>query len=374
MPASTTLKICFVSPQMYPLFNPLVKTPYGGGETQLYELASYFGHDPQVEVSVVTGDFGQEEIEYYSGVMVYRLDTPKPLSFWKRWSKPKDTLTETLKKTGAQIFIMAGASPLCYDVARFCRRYKRTFVFRVSHQRDCDRTYINANGEAGEKFRMAIQNATVICQTNEQAMLLRRMESLKTEVIPNLISIPPPPDYAKKKDIVWIGSAIPYKQPELYMRVARTLPAWSFTMMMFPGNTDYFEKLIAATRDVANVGVHNSVPYHELSQFFTKTKLIVNTSRFEGVPMSFNHAMAYGIPIASLNVDPDGIFEKHQCGVCARGSEVELVQLVNDLLSYERQWQTRAENAYTYAREHTDIHTNSQAYKILFLKLSTKKS
>lgn len=368
-----TIKICFVSPGMYPLFNPLVKAPYGGGETQLHELANYFGNDPQVEVSVITDDFGQDEIEYYAGVMVYRLEKSKPLSFWKRWGKPKDTLTETLKKTGAQIFIMAGASHLCYEVARFCRRYKRSFVFRVSHQRDCDRTFINANGEGGEKFRMALQSATILCQTNEQAVLLKRMESLKAEVIPNLISIPPPPDYTKKNDVLWIGSALPYKQPELYMRVARTLPAFSFTMMMFPGDVDYFEKLIAATRDVANVGVHNSVPYHELSQFLGRTKLIVNTSRFEGVPMAFTHAMAYGIPIASLNVNPDGMFNQHQCGVCARGSEVELVQMVNDLLSYDRQWKTRAENAYNFARDQLDIHANIQPYKILFLKLSVKK-
>lgn len=368
------LKICFVSPGMYPLFNPLVKAPFGGGESQLYELAAFFGRDPQVEVSVVTGDFGQDEIEYYSGVMVYRINNPKSIPFWKRWHKKPEPLTDTLKKTGARIFIMAGASPLCHDVYTFCRRYKRAFVFRVAHQRDCDRTYINASGEEGSRFRMALQNtAAIVTQTGEQSLLLRRMENMNSTMIPNLVQIPPPPDYAKKKDVLWIGNALTYKQPELYMRIARTLPAFSFTMMMFPGEAGYFEKLIAATRDVANIGVHNSVPYHELSSFLQRTKLIVNTSRFEGVPMAFTHALAHGIPIASLNVDPDGMLEQHQCGLSARGSEMELVQIINDLLSYDRQWIKRAENAYEYACDYLDIHHTIHEYKKLFLQLSTPK-
>jgi len=48
--------------------------------------------------------------------------------------------------------------------------------------------------------------------------------------------------------------------------------------------------------------------------------LSTSASRFEGFPNIFLQAGAVGVPIVSLEADPDGIFSKRQCGLCSVGN------------------------------------------------------
>ncbi len=368
MPETIHLKICFVSPNIYPLYNPLIRVPYGGAEAQLFELARYFGQFEDVEVSVVTGNYEQQEVEYYAGVLVYRADFEASKSIFKRFIPSAGSLSKILQKIDAQTYIMCGASGQTKEVAEFCVKKKRSFVYRVSHQRDCDGSFIHGGGEEGEKFKWALHHARyVICQTETQRNLLQRTEKIKAEVIPNAVSLFPPIS-TPRDDIIWVGRITEWKQPELFLRLALTLPSQNFTMIAMPQDHAYLERLVEKTRDVSNLGFENSVPYQEMPAFFEKAKLLVNTSRFEGFPYSFTQALAAGVPVASLNVDPDGILEREQIGVCARGSEVRLAQSVNDLLSFDRQWKSYSQRAANYAREYNSFKQVESVYKTLFMR------
>ncbi len=362
------IKICFVSPNVYPLYNPLIRSSYGGAETQLYELACFFGRDENMEVSVVTGNYGQQEVEYYSGVLVYRTEFDTKRSFFGRIIHGTSPLQKLLKKIDAQIYFMAGASGITQDVAKFCTKNRRAFIYRVTHQRDCDGSFVHGSGPEGEKFRWAIHHAyRVICQTEKQKNLLRRTEDIKAEIIPNVIYLPAP-TYVPRHDILWVGQAVEWKQPELFLRLAMTLQNYNFTMIVMPRDQNYLERLVEKTRDVNNLGFENRVPYQDMATRFERAKLLVNTSRFEGFPYSFTQAMAAGVPIVSLNVDPDGIFEKEQVGVCAQGSEVRLAQAVGDLMTYERQWNSYSKNAQRYIETQQSFRELEQVYRRLFIK------
>ena len=41
-----------------------------------------------------------------------------------------------------------------------------------------------------------------------------------------------------------------------------------------------------------------------------KSKILINTSSFEGFPNTFVQAWANGVPVISLKVDPDNIIKK----------------------------------------------------------------
>ncbi len=361
------IQLCFVSPTIYPFFNPQERVKYNEADIQIYELVRHFGQQQRYDVSVITGDYGQEEVEYYSGVLVYKSNMEESGSLLERLFSRSSTLRTTLKKVEAQVYFMAGARGLTREVAKYCRSKRYPFLFRVTHQRDCDQSFIHS-GEEGEKYQWALRNASyVICQTREQQAMLLRKEKVKTEVIPNAISHGMPGE-KERGEVLWFGEAAPWKQPELFLRLALSIPDHQFTMIISPTNREYLEKLIAKTRDIPNLGVQNSIPYQELPSLLQRGSILVNTSRFEGFPFIFCQAMAYGIPIASLNVDPEGVLEKNKVGIYARGSEVILLQNVQDLLTYEKQWRLYSHNALRYAMEHFHIQEVEKHYHRLFIR------
>lgn len=368
MAESATFKVCFIAPNIYGLYNPQSRTPYGGGDAQLYELARFFAKNPKYQVSVITGDFGQDEMEFYSGTLVYRSNFDTSSTFWQRTLRQWNPLEKMLLEIDAQVYIMAGASGLAQSVAEFCNKANRVFLFRVTHQRDCDGTFVHGNVEEGKRYQWALHQAQgIVCQTQEQRAMLARTEGLQSYVFPNAIPLPSVREEGRT-EVIWVGEAHEWKQPEMFMRLALTLPNQSFTIIAMPRNLEYFEKVVSKTRDIPNVGFQNSVPYNEMPRFIEKSRLLVNTSRFEGIPYSFTQAAAYGVPVASLNIDPDGLLEKHQIGRCAQGSELRLVQDVHDLIAYPRQWKRFHEQALKYAESNCAIQKVGRLYEKLFLK------
>ena len=352
----TAIHICFVSPNIYPLFNTMVRAPYSETEIQLFELARFFGQNDSLLVSVVTNDFGQDDVEFYSGVLVYRLRDAFYIPFLRRFRSDKTPLKTLLKKINADVYVVAGAWDGIKDVAEFCQKNSRAFVFRVSHQRDCDGSITKSLTREGENYAWALSHATsILCQTEEQRMLLRRTENLSGIVIPNAVHFPTLPSSYPRQDVVWIGEIVEWKQPEYFLRLALTIPQQSFTLFAYPRDMNYYERLVEKTRDIPNLGFQNNVPYHEIPFFLEKAKLLVNTSRFEGHPYFFSLANALGVPIASLNVDPDGVIEKSEIGIYAHGSEVRMAEEVLSLVLYENQLKRFRDNALLFARSNNDI-------------------
>ena len=62
------IRVCFIAPKAYPLFNPAVKGVLGGAEVDLYFLATELAKDKNFVVTFITADYGQEETETIEGV------------------------------------------------------------------------------------------------------------------------------------------------------------------------------------------------------------------------------------------------------------------------------------------------------------------
>jgi glycosyltransferase involved in cell wall biosynthesis len=71
---------------------------------------------------------------------------------------------------------------------------------------------------------------------------------------------------------------------------------------------------------IANLELFRGLPRPKVLEELDRTKALVSTSAKEGMPNVFLEAWARGIPVISLDYDPDGRIVADRLGVVAGGS------------------------------------------------------
>jgi glycosyltransferase involved in cell wall biosynthesis len=91
------------------------------------------------------------------------------------------------------------------------------------------------------------------------------------------------------------------------------------------------ERVEAAAERLPNLELLPPRPRSELLEEIRDAVAIVKTSRVEGMPNGFLEAWARGVPVLSLNVDPDGKIANNDIGVMADGSMERLIEAASSL-------------------------------------------
>jgi glycosyltransferase involved in cell wall biosynthesis len=148
---------------------------------------------------------------------------------------------------------------------------------------------------------------------------------------------------------------LPYKQPEVYVQLARAVPEARFRMVAVPRarppRGDPAPELPSGDAQPQNLEILPPLPRAALMALLERAVAVVNTSDHEGMPNTFLEAWARGVPALSFAVDPDGLIVGRGLGEFARGSRDALVAAARRL------WETRldqhevAERCRTYVSE-----------------------
>lgn len=375
------VKICCVSLFAHHLFTPSSKSMFGGAELQLYHLATGLARDPRFDLYFIVGDFGQPEFEIRNGVKIYKcfplMQSNRKGGLLYAFLRPGRILKflSILKRIDADVYVQRASGRITGTMALFCRAFRKKFVYMAAHDADVQLEDTLHKGAASWMiFKMGLRSADlVVCQHESQADAVRAHYGRESVVRPSAHVIGPPPDVAAKDAVLWVARCDDWKQPELFIEMARRFPQRKFVMVCPEANdAQYFAAVRGKAAALPNVDFVDYVPFEQIDGFFARARCFVNTSRFEGFPNTFIQAAKGMAVILSLNIDPDNVLERHRMGICAKGDMGALVDSLDRLLTDGKLWNTMAQNAYRYVKDHHDLARIIERDKEMFLDLAAR--
>lgn len=358
------IRICFVSPKAYPLFNPTAGQTFGGAEVDCFMIATELAKDDRFSVSLVVADYGQPNEQVRQNVRLL-----KSLRFGQNPLTGMCKISRALKQADADIYLIKTASPGVPLVQHFCKHHHRKFVYRTAHQDECDGVYCREHPLIGSFFIRSLKQADcVFAQNQTDADRLKQRYQIDAVVVANAHRICENSE-TNRKSVLWVGRSTAFKQPDYFLELARAFPNQPF-IMICPKATDdsQYATLAQDARKIPNLEFVEGVAFAEIDRYFQEAKVFVNTSRAEGFPNTFIQACKCGTAILSYAVNPDGFLDSCQCGICCDGQKEQLVERLKELLDGKRFWEL-GRSGIDYVRRVHDITQVIELYKNRFLKL-----
>lgn len=358
------IRVCFISPKAYPLFNPSVKKVFGGAEVDLYFLATELAKDENFAVSFITADYGQEKTETIKGVRLI-----KSVDFKKNPLNGAVKIWRAMRKANADIYMIKTISLGMFLVALFCRVHQRTFLYRSASSIDCDGTYLNQHPVQGKIFKWTLRTAKVVFVQNlTDRRNLERTTGISSIVIPNGHRLSE--SAQKKRDrILWVGRSGEFKRPTPFIDLAEKVPDEKFTMICQRATGDEkYDQLLVRAKQVENLEFIERVPFADIESYFERAKVFVNTSEAEGFPNTFIQACNCATPILSLTVNPDGFLDEYNCGICCNNDLERFTDSLGFILA-EDKYTELGKNARKYVKQNHNIKKIAKEYKKLFHQL-----
>ena len=304
--------ICFVAPYIWPVLarDPSIKV-VGGAEVQQSILARKFrraGH----RVSVICLDFGQPQRSEVDGITVhkaYRHEDGIPVL---RFLHPRLTsVWRAMREVDADIYYQRSAAHLTGVVAEFCRRHGKRSIFAGASDTDFTRgrQQIRYRRDRWLFERGLARVDRIVAQNRAQVELCREHYGRDAVLIPSCYEPPERPRPAGGDCVLWVGTVHDYKQPEIFLDIARRLPHRRFVMVGGSAaagerlRQGYFESIRDQAAGLPNVEFKGFLPLAEVEPWFDRARVFVNTSVYEGMPNTFMQAWARGIPtVATVDV------------------------------------------------------------------------
>ncbi len=231
-----------------------------------------------------------------------------------------------LRNADADIYIIRGSTPALGVAGLFCRVWRRRLVFSAANDVDFTLERLLDRRHRSGLYRFGIRSATALVAQSEQQLAMARVafpEVARTISIPSFGEPPeivaPEEDHAQA--FLWIGRLIEYKRPLDYLRLASELPDMQFWMIGVDNESDpVADRVRFEAAGLHNLELLEPRPHAATMELVRQAMAIVSTSRLEGMPNVFLEAWNRGIPVLSLEFDPDGIIAREGLGIAAEGS------------------------------------------------------
>ena len=342
-------RICFISMEVYSLLRPGSVDRVGGAGFQVVELAREL-RDRGYDIGFVVGDFGQAAHERIDGFDVWRSNRIAHDRSKMRGMANLNRLFNAMRSARADVYVLRSTRYLAGACWLFSRLLGKRFVFMVANMDNC---YRDRREGVPPGFNLLYRSALgrsdlVTSQTAKQQRLLREQFGVEAAIVVNGIRIPQreEPTDAADYDVLWVGSLMPVKRPDLLVEVARLLPELKFGVVGGAGkDVRHAEQAVDGFASCPNIDYHGFVPPDRMDAWYGRARLFVNTSDQEGFPNTFLSSWTWGVPTLSLGVDPDDLIVDHGLGRVAR-STTELSSAIREVLADDAAYDEMSRRCY----------------------------
>lgn len=346
-------KICIVNFNIYCLFNPISNAPMGGAELDMYTLA--LGLQKHHQVTVVTADWGQKEVEIYNKINVIKSLRLGGSRFWAIFK-----LLSSLFKANADIYISSGASPEVGLICLFCQMFNKKYIYRTAHDIDCNKTFSNNNGLSGKLYGFGLEHASLIVTSvkNHKDILIQNYPHLKNKIIHiNLSIISGLNKIPKKSGVLWVARCTKWKNPELFLKIVLKFPTVTFTMISPKQKNElsFYKHIKNIAANIKNLNFIDFVQYNKTQKYYNKASVFVNTSDAEGFTYSLIQSGLGKTPVVYYKVNPDDVITKYNIGYYSNGKKDLLYKQIQMLLENKKDWHEKSKNINRYVDMHHDI-------------------
>lgn len=345
--------MCFVSLGSL----PVLAKEYGhhgmGGEelqqTLLAKALTGYGY----EVSMVVGDYGQNDEEKWYEITTYKAYKLKEGLPFIRFLYPRVfKLWRALKRANADVYYASCAGYQVGIVALFTRIHKKSAVYRIASDSDCDpKKLLIPNWRDKKIYEYGIRNVNrVLAQSKSQQENMLTNYRIRSDIAAMLVENCSSPRIMDARDIpvLWVSNVRQLKRPDIAVDVAESMPGMEIHMI--GGPVSGHEKLFLTTQQrakkVDNLHFHGPVPYHDISQYYDRAKLFINTSDIEGFPNSYLQAWAHGTPVIAF-FDPDNLISKEGLGLRVANSK-EMASALEFYLSDRAAWEAASKRCHAF--------------------------
>jgi len=217
-------------------------------------------------------------------------------------------------------------------------------------------------------FQYGVKNASYILAQNKAQKKIISAEFSKTAIINYSSTFIPEYNPIRENMVLFIATMKDFKRPHLFCKIAGHFSVNQFRFIMIgknynsATNSEYLMK--EAKRN--NVEYIGQLELEEVKQYLDKSRLLINTSSAEGFPNTFVHAFAHGVPVVSLEVDPDNIIKKYNLGVHVNGDMEVAVKKIKELMEDNSKWISMSNRCYSFASEYLNIYKNVNQLGNLF--------
>jgi len=365
------LSICIVSHNAYGAISGGRSGFIGGIEWQTSLTAKWFARRGHA-VSFLTWDEGGPPEETFEGVRVIKICRQEAGLKGLRFFHPKWTsLARAMRRAGADLYYQNGGECATGQVALWCGRNQKPFVFSLASDADCDPALPELHWQEKFLFRMGLRRASqVVAQTVTQSNRLREVFAVDSVVIPMPCPEPPagplqPPLQAPRR-VLWVGRICQVKRPDRLLDLAALCPELAFDLVGPFMDGDSSSAVRARAGAVPNLALHGGMPRERIHGFYDRASLLCCTSEYEGFPNTFLEAWSHGLPVIST-FDPDGVIAKHNLGMVAEDIR-DMQTAIRSLLASPARYQEISQNARRYFVENHKAGSVLPRFESLFLK------
>jgi len=339
----------------------------GGSELQLFLLTEELVKKGwNVEVLTSTGSI--KFPKYYNNKISYRYFRSSKIRLITFFS----IFFNLLNSKSKYYYVRTNAPMLRGAVGLYCKLFRKKYIYALAGNDELKLTNIDMPLRKNLLKRIItfidihITNQfiryqyskvdLIICQTQEQFIIMDKNLKAKTVIISNSIKMRKNNITEKENIVLWVGNLRAVKRPEIFVQLAKDFLTSGYRFIMIGRINGYIN--IDNCNLPLSLELLGEQDFSTTSEWLARSKVIVNTSESEGFPNTFLEAWLYKTLVISLSFDSDNLIKKQRLGIFCNNNYVLLREHIYNIIRNDFDYSDIIDRANLLVDENYNIKKN----------------